>query len=197
MMRILLSAMLLGAVVGGLGGCAATPLAMGGAAAAGGVIANDQRTTGAFVEDEAIELKAAHRIRAEIGEEVNASVTSLNRIALLTGQAPTEELRARAEAIVKSVQNVRRVYNEMEIGGPSSLSTRASDTLLTTRVKVALLRSQEEGFDALDVKVVTEKGVVYLLGIVDKQSAAIAVDRARKVPGVLKVVKVFEMREDG
>ena len=177
-------------------GCAATPLAMSAAATASGIIANDPRTTGAFVEDQAIELKAALQIGQEMSEEVNASVTSLNRIALLTGQAPTEALKARAGEIVRGVENVRQVYNEMEIGGPSSLSARAADSVLTARVKLALLKVQQEGFSALDFKVVTEKGVVYLLGVVDKNSAAIAVDHARKVPGVLKVVKVFQMRAE-
>ena len=174
----------------GFSGCA--PLAVGGAVG-GGLIASGQRTAGSILEDQAIETKAFLAVQSELSGDVNAGITSFNRNVLLTGQAPTEKMKARVEEIVRDLENIRKVYNEIQIGGASSFSTRASDALLTTRVKAVLIGIQDPGFSALQVKVVTEKGAVYLLGIISKENAALAVDAARNVSGVLRVVKVFEI----
>ena len=125
---------------------------------------------------------------------MNAAVTSYNRRVLLTGQAPSEAMKTSATENAKRVENVLAVFNEMEIGNPSSLTSRASDSVLTARVKLELCRLQERGFSCLDVKVVSEKGVVYLLGLVTKEQAALAKQTARKIRGAVKVVLAFEYR---
>ena len=162
-----------------------------------GIVANDQRTTGSLVEDEVIENKAYLALQREFGDAAFISIVSYNRRPLLVGQAPTRAMRARAEEIVRGVENVRaaEIVNQVEIGGPSSLATRTADTLLTARVKSVLCSLQIKGFSCLTVKVVTEKGTVYLLGLVTREQAAIAVETVRKVAGVLRVARFFEYRE--
>ena len=113
---------------------------------------------------------------------------------LIVGQAPTSELRDRAEAIVAKIDNIERVFNEIEIGGAASAVSFLSDSAITARVKTALCQNQAEGFSCLRVKVVTERGVVYLLGVVTRANGDVAVDSARKVSGVLRVVRAFEYR---
>ena len=177
-----------------LGGCPAAIVAGG---AGGALVANDQRTAGALLEDEVIEIKARAELRRQLGDAVNVEIVSYNRRPLLVGQAPTQELLDRAEAVVRGVENVRRdeVINRVEVGGPSSLTTRAADSILTAKVKGALCALRDKGFSCLTVKAVTEKGAVYLLGLVTREQAANAVEAARKVRGVLRVVKVFEYRD--
>ena len=174
-----------------LAGC---PAAVVGAAAGGAVVANDERTAGSFLEDELIELKTRAALAEAFGGQLNAAVTSYNRRVLLTGQAPSEAMKTSATENAKRVENVLAVFNEMEIGNPSSLTSRASDSVLTARVKLELCRLQERGFSCLDVKVVSEKGVVYLLGLVTKEQAALAKQTARKIRGAVKVVLAFEYR---
>ena len=176
------------------GGCAPALIAAG---VGGGVAANDERTTGSLVEDTVIEHKAYLALLREFGDAANISVISYNRRPLLVGQAPAPAMRARAGEIVRGVENVRadEVVNQVQVGGPSSLTARAADTLLTARVKAVLCALQEQGFSCLTVKVVTEKGTVYLLGLVTREQAAIAVETVRKVPGVLRVARFFEYRE--
>lgn len=172
-----------------LSGC---PAMIAAGAAGGAVAAAEKRTAGALVEDEVIENKALYRLHEKIGGNAHVVVTSYNRKVLLTGQTPTEEIRAEIKAVVGAIPNVREVVDQMEAGNPSSLLARASDAALTARVKTALCRVQGENFSCLDVKVVTEKGVVYLLGLVSRERAAVAIKAARNIAGVVKVVKVFE-----
>ena len=185
----LLVAVLAAALV--LGGCG---VAVVGAGIASGAIANDSRTPGAIFEDEGIEIKTGFAIRERFSDKVNVSITSYNRIVLLTGQAPNEQMREQVVAIAEGIANVRSVHNKITIGGAASLSSRASDAILTTRIKTILCALQEEGFSCLPVKVVSESGVVYLLGLLSRQNAAIAVRETRKVKGVLKVVRVLQYR---
>ena len=191
--RVLAGALCVG-VLPLLGGCPAL-LAAGGAGSA--IVANDSRTAGIFVEDEVIETKSFLSLRREFGDLVNISVVSFNRRPLMVGQAPTAEMRARAERMVREVENVRGddIVNRVEVGGPSSLATRTADTLLTARVKSVLCTLRDQGFSCLTVKVVTEKGTVYLLGLVTREQAAVAVEAVRKVRGVLRVARFFEYRE--
>lgn len=161
----------------------------------GGLMANDNRTVGSFIEDELIENKIRLRLLNDIGNKANVGITSYNRFVLLTGQAPTEELHRHILAVVKSIENVRGVHDKMEIVNPSSFSARSSDTALTARVKTALCRLQIENFSCLDVKVVTEKGVVYLLGLLTREQEAIAIKTTRSVKGVLKVVKIIQRNQ--
>ena len=170
-----------------LQGC--MPAVMVGAGAA--VIAyEDRRSTGAQVDDQTIELRAGNRIDDRFGGRVHVNVTSYNRYVLLTGEAPDEATRAEVEKIARGVTNVLGVSNDLQVAGISSATSRSNDTLLTTNVKARFLNSDK--FNGIHVKVVTEAGVVYLLGVVTEQEAADAVELARTTSGVRKVVKMFE-----
>lgn len=176
-----------------LGGCGP---AVVGAGFAGGAVASDSRTPGSIVEDETIEQKMRYAVNRAFGDKVNISVTSYNRIVLLTGQAPNEKIRAEVVALAKKVENARSVHDKITIGGAASLSSRTADSLLTARVKTSLCLLQIEGFSCLPVKVVSESGVVYLLGLLTRENAAIAVREVRKIKGVLKVVRVLQYRAE-
>jgi len=146
-----------------LTGCAA--VAVGGLATATGVnVATDPRTAGTLVEDEAIELKAlkAFYQNKQIRSQTHINVTSYNNKVLVTGEAPTEELRTRVIEIVRNIEKVKHVHNEVTIAAPSALVARSSDTLVTGKVKSKILASRK--LKGLNVKVVTDKGVVYLMG---------------------------------
>lgn len=169
-------------------GC--VPLVVGGAAATGVVVAQDRRTVGTITEDEGIELKASGRIRERYGDGSYVSVTSYNRAVLLTGQVPDAKAKADAERIARSVENVRYVHNELAVAGVSSLTSRSNDSIITSKVKARFIDSQK--FNALNVKVVTDSSIVYLLGLVKKQEADDATGIARTTSGVQKVVRVFE-----
>lgn len=169
-------------------GC--VPLIVGGAAATGAVVAQDRRTVGTIAEDEGIELRANDRLRKRFGDSAYISVTSYNRMVLLTGQAPDAQARAEAERITRGVQNVRGVYNEVAVAGVSSLTSRSNDSIITSKVKARFLDSSE--LSALHVKVVTDNSVVYLMGLVKKQEANASTGIARTTSGVQKVVRVFE-----
>lgn len=173
-------------------GCA-TPVIVGGMAVGGALVATDRRTTGAQVEDQSIELKAASAISAlRNGAHVNA--TSYNRTVLLTGEVPSEAERQRVEQTVARIDNVRAVVNELAVMGNSSLGSQSNDAYLSGRVKAALVDQTDPL--ATSVKVVTERGVVHLMGIVTEREAARATEAARSVSGVQKVVRVFEILSD-
>jgi len=168
---------------------ACVPVVVGGAAA-GGVMAADRRTSGIYIEDQGIEIKAEKAMMEQIGDNIHANVTSFNRNVLVTGEAFNEESKAKAESIAKSIENVRSVTNEVVVAAKSSLGGRSNDTFITSKVKANMVK--ENRFPANYVKVVTENSVVYLMGLVTHQEADDAVDIARNVDGVEKVVKVFE-----
>jgi len=172
-----------------LQGCVA--VAAGGAVA-GASAAVDRRTTGTFVEDESIELKSVRAIMADkdLNAQAHMNVTSYNTIVLLTGEAPTDELRQRAEKIVRGVEKVSTVHNEVNVAAPSSMMTRSSDTVITSKVKTKLLA--DENIEGVNIKVVTENGVVYLMGLMNRAMADLATEVARQTGGVQKVVKVFQ-----
>ena len=174
-----------------LSGCAL--LVAGGLATGVGTgvaVSQDRRTSGTFVEDEGIEFKSNRRISEKLGGNVNINVTSFNRNVLLTGEALTEEFKKEAEKLVRGVENVRGVTNEIAIAGPSSFGSRSNDALITSKVKARFMDSGQ--FQVNHVKVVTEDAVVYLLGLIKPGEAESAVDIARSTNGVRKVVKVFE-----
>ena len=187
--RPALPALVLAACSSILGGCVA---AAAGGAVAGVATAYDRRTTGTVVEDQAIELKAWQALRAdeEISSQTHLNVTSFNNRVLISGEAPTEELRARAADIVRRVDKVEHVYNEVTIAAPSSMMTRSSDTVLTSKVKAKLLA--DANIDGVHVKVVTENGVVYLMGLVPRAQGELAAKVASETGGVQKVVKLFQ-----
>lgn len=186
------AAWLLAATIAGstlLAGCA--PLVLGGAAVGTVLVANDRRTAGIQLEDQAIELKGRNRAREVVGDRGHVNVTSYNRIVLLTGEVPTDADRARVEEAVKGVDNVRSVVNELAVMPASSLTERANDGLLTSRVKASFIDVKD--LDATAVKVVTERGVVHLMGRVTEAEAQRATELARSVRSVQKVVRVFEL----
>ena len=150
------------------------------------------RTLGTMIDDETIESLAAVNLRkASPGlAESHISVTSYNGLVLLAGQVRAETLRRQAEEVVLELKNVRRVYNELEVAGPTSLLTRSGDTWVTGKVKSRLLAAPE--VPGRDIKVVTENGVVHLLGLVTRDAADAATEAARNVGGVRKVVRMFE-----
>ena len=168
---------------------ACLPLLAGGAAA-GGAVAADRRTSGFYVEDENVELKAFKKMETNLGEQAHVNVTSYNRNILLTGEVPDAAAKAKAETLVKEIENVRNITNEIVVAPKSSLSSRSNDTYLTTKIKTKFVT--ENKFQANYVKVVTENSVVYLLGIVTKTEADAATEIASNTDGVSKVVKVFE-----
>ena len=175
-----------------LSGCAGVVVT---GAATGAVAANDRRSIGTFVDDESIELQAREKwlSDSEMFNRTHINFTSINRVVLVTGEAPDESLRERVASMVKNLNNVRRVHNEVNIAAPSSLMTRSSDTWITSKVKIQIFRI--ETLDATRVKVVTENGVVYLMGLLTRDEGYKAADVASKVAGVQRVVKIFEYIE--
>jgi osmotically-inducible protein OsmY len=186
-MRLILALIAAAVLAGNLAGC--VPVVAGGAAA-GGLMAADRRTSGAYIDDQAIELKASKQINDTLDTRVHTDVTSYNRNVLLTGEAYDEAAKQKAESVVKGIENVRSVTNEMIIGPQSSVSSRSNDAYLTSKVKARMV--SENKFPANYVKVITENGVVYLMGMVTRQEADDAVEIVRNTEGVDKVVKVFE-----
>lgn len=176
-------------VVALLQACAAAVVTGG---ATGISVATDKRTTGTVIEDQAIELKAlrAFSDNKDINEKAHLNVTSYNTVVLVTGETPDETMRQKAIDLVSSIEKVSKVYNEITIGAPSSLMSRSSDSLITSKVKTRLLA--EKDVKSLSIKVVTDKGVVYLMGIVSQQESEKASDVASRTGGVQKVVVLFE-----
>jgi osmotically-inducible protein OsmY len=170
-----------------LSGCPAVILG-GGAAAITAM--EDRRTSGTMIDDDGIETQVRRLLRERYGENTHVNVTSFNRSVLLTGEVPDAARRAEIEKLVREIGNVKSVTNDLQVGPPTSLGARANDGLITTRVKARLLDSNK--VNPVHVKVVTEAGVVYLMGIVTEQEADAAVDVARTTGSVIKVVKVFE-----
>ena len=168
---------------------ACVPVIVGGAAV-GGSMAADRRTSGTYIEDQAIELKASKAIADHLKEKVHANVTSFNRQLLITGEVSDEANKKKAESLVKPIENVLSIHNYLAIGANSSLSNRTNDAYITSKVKANFIK--ENKFSANYVKVVTESGSVYLLGLVTHKEADDAVEIARSIGGVKTVVKVFE-----
>lgn len=173
-----------------LSGCAG--LLVGGAAV-GVSVAHDRRTTGTVVDDQTIELKIYDALNQKLPPGNRVSTTSYNGAVLLTGEVVSEAVRQRAETIARSVvPPVREVYNELTVGSPKSFSSLSNDGLLTAKVKTALFQIRIQDFDPSRVKVVTERSVVYLLGLVRPNEADAAANVASQVSGVRQVVTLFE-----
>jgi len=157
----------------------------------GVLMLTDRRASETYLTDEGIELRAGNRISENFGTKVHVNVTSYNRMTLLTGEAPSAAVKAEVEKLVNAVPNVKSISNELAIAGPSSLTGRSNDSYLTSKVKARFVDAQK--FSANHVKVVTEAGVVFLLGLVTQPEADAAVEIARTTGGVQKVVRVFEI----
>lgn len=182
---------LLAALVPVLAGCVgAAAVGVG----AGALMFTDRRMPETIVTDEGIELRAAGRINERFGDRVHVNVTSYNRMALLTGEVPDAAARAEVEKLVAAVPNLKSISNELQIGPVSTLSNRSNDVYLTSKVKARFIDASQ--FSANNVKVVTENGVVYLLGLATQREVDAAVQIARTTGGVRKVVRVFELISD-
>ena len=178
-------------LAGTLAGCA--PLLVGGAVLGGGLVATDRRTTGIQLEDESIELRASARVR-ELATLGRVTVTSYNRMVLLTGEVPgAAEKQAVAQAVAK-VENVKSVLNELGVGANSPLGSRTTDTFIEGKVKATLLDAKDVQANAF--KVVAERGIVYLMGRVTEREAERGTELARSVKGVQKVVRAFEVMSE-
>lgn len=158
---------------------------------AGALMVADRRISETYLADEAIEVRANNRINEYFGSATHVNVTSFNRGVLLSGECLSHEDKARIEQIVAGVPNVRVVYNQLLIAQASTLGGRSNDSFVTSKVKGRFLDSKQ--FSANHVKVVTEWGTVFLLGMVTQQEADAAVEIARTTSGVLKVVRLFEI----
>jgi len=156
----------------------------------GALMATDRRSSGIYVEDEAIENKALSRIGAQFKERVHVNVTSFNRKVLITGEAPDETTIAAIGNIAAGVENVRDVHNATVIALPSSLTSRSNDALLTSKVKFNFTNNKR--FISTHDKAVTENETVYLLGLVKRAEAGASSEIASTTGGVRKVVRVFE-----
>ena len=170
-----------------LTGC--VPLVVGGAVAGGALVVTDRRSAGAQVDDEAIELKIANNARANYNN-LHLNVTSFNGIVLLSGEVPNQAAKDGIGNIAHSTDRVRSVQNDLVVAPPSSLGDRSNDTLITSKVKARFVEANE--FAANHVKVVTERGVVYLMGIVSRAEADAAARLASQTSGVVRVVRLFE-----
>ena len=195
MNRNLVLLLLLALTLPALSGCAAI---VAGGVAAGALVAHDRRTSGAVVEDQQIELSALSVLHnhPEIKERSHISITSYNMRVLLTGEAETEEIARQFANLISELPHVRSVYNEVAIEPRADLWDETEDTYLTSKVKVALINTDVEGFDPTMVKVVTARGDVFLMGLVTRTEGQAAIDQVRVLSGVQRVVEVFEYIDD-
>jgi osmotically-inducible protein OsmY len=177
---------------GFLQGCAAVIV---GGAAVGASAVHERRSVGTMIDDEGIEwkIKAAINDDKSLASQSHISVVSLNGVVLLVGQTPTEAMRQQVTKIAKQTEHVRVVHNELSIAAPNSFMTRSSDSYITSKVKTSLFSVKgHDDFDPTRVKVVTENGTVYLMGIVYRSEGDDAAKQTSRVGGVQKVVKLFE-----
>ena len=171
-----------------LAGCA--PILVAGAVGGAALVATDRRSTGAQVDDEAIELKISNNVGTGFGDRVHVNVTSFNGIVLLTGEVPTPDLVASIEQIARTTPKVRRIVDELAVIPVTDLNSRTNDTYITSKVKARFVEANK--FAPNHVKVVTERQIVYLMGLVRHAEADTAAQLAATTSGVTRVVKVFE-----
>ena len=176
-----------------LSGC--STIATGGAEITGLSLLHDRRSSQAILYDERIEITAGIELNShdDTRNECHFNVTSYNGKVLVTGEAPTETLRNKIIALIRVIPGVKLIHNELRVTQPSSFSTRTNDTYVTTKVKTSISNIKNlPGFDATRIKVITESGVVYLLGLVHENEGNAATKKAQRVSGVKQVVKIFE-----
>lgn len=189
--RPLALALVCGVTVVSLQGCIGM---MVGGAVVGTLAATDRRTLGAQTEDKAIAVKGETRIPKVVGANDHVNVTSFNRKVLLTGEVRDEAAKAAAEREAAAIEGVQSVVNELGIGGASSFTSRSNDALITGKVKASFVDNKT--LSANSVKVVTERGEVFLMGRVTQNEGNLAAEITRGVSGVSKVIKVFEYITD-
>jgi osmotically-inducible protein OsmY len=173
-----------------LNGC---PVAVVGGAAAGASVVMDERTTGDLVEDQSIKSKFTHLLyeNKELIDQTHVNVTSYNRRMLITGEAPTLQLKQQLDEIASQIKNVRQYYNEVIIAPPTSISSRTNDSYLTSKIKTSIFAHFQE-LDYAQVKIVTENSTVFLMGIVSIKQGDQITELVRKTHGVKRVIKLFE-----
>lgn len=171
---------------------ACIPAAFVVGATAGGTIVYDKRPFKTMIQDRNISNTALTRINniPQLAQQTHITVATFDRIVLIVGEAPTQELRNQAYQVVSGIPNIKRIYNEITIEPPTSSLAQTNDAWLTTKVKAAMVG--EKGLHSGQIKVVTENGVVYLMGIVTHKQAGLGANAARRVEGVQKVVEIFE-----
>ena len=171
-----------------LAGCA--PVIVAGAVGGAALVATDRRSAGAQVDDSSIELKIANNIGAGFGDRVHVNTTSYNGVVLLSGEVPTQDTMNSIVEIARTTPKVRTVHNELLIGPASSLESRTNDSYITAKVKSRFVESNK--FSATHVKVVTERQIVYLMGLVNHAEADAASQITATTTGVTRVVKLFQ-----
>jgi osmotically-inducible protein OsmY len=185
--KAVLTAAVLGSLLVSLQGCVAV---VAGGMVAGAMATTDRRTLGAQTEDKAIAVKAETQVPRIVGDAGHVNINSYNRKVLLSGEVRDEAMKQAVEKEVRSITNVDNVMNELEVAGPSSYTSRSSDTLITSKVKLSL--ADKKTVSANSFKVVTERGNVYLMGLVTQREGNIAAQVAQGVSGVMRVTKMFE-----
>jgi osmotically-inducible protein OsmY len=170
---------------------ACVPLMVGGAMVSGTMVATDRRTSGTVLEDNGIAIKANNRVTSNLGERVHVNVTSYNRQVLLTGEVPSEQDKQLVEKVVSGVENVRNIVNELAVMGNSTLTQRASDGVVTSRVKANLIDAKDLIANAF--KITTERGTVYVMGRVTQREANRATEIITRTSGVQRLVRIFEV----
>jgi osmotically-inducible protein OsmY len=188
MKRGLLQSVFVLAALGTLAGC--VPVLVVGAAGGAAMIATDRRSAGAQLDDETIELKVATQANTEFGDRIHLNATSYNGFVLLTGEVPDQGMWASVGNMVKNTEKVRGVHNELVVAPLTDYSSRSNDTYITSKVKTRMIEANK--FPPNLVKVVTERGVVYLMGIVSKEEGDAAAEIAATTAGVVRVVKFFQ-----
>jgi osmotically-inducible protein OsmY len=191
MRRPLATLVLCGAIATSLQGCIEMAI---GTAVMGTLAATDRRTFGAQTEDKAITVKGEARLPSLVGNAGHVNVASFNRKVLLTGEVRDEAMKAAVEREMASISGVASIVNELEVMGTSSYTARSNDSIITGKVKASFVDSSE--LYANSIKVVTERGIVYLMGRVTQREGQLAANLASGVGGVQKVVKVFEYISD-
>lgn len=177
--------------LGLLQGCAT---AVVGGATAGASVIHDRRSAGTVLDDKTIGIKIMNELlkQPELREHSSMSASVYNHLVLLTGQAESERYRAQFEQIAVRTPMVKRTINEVQVGPNATLTQQSKDTWITSKAKVELFNIDLPGFDPTRVKVITEKGVVYLMGMVTAEESTAVVEKIRYLDGVVKVIKVFE-----
>ena len=181
---------LLIAVAAALQGC---PAIIVGAAGGAALAVHDRRDSDTILADQKIESVATNKIYQDekLEKKIHANVTSYNRTVLLTGEVLAKDLREHTANLVRNIPGVKRVYNELVVADLTSFNSRSNDSWITSKIKTKMLNAKD--LDSTRVKVVTENSVAFLMGMVTDKESAVAVDIARNVKGVSRVVKIFEI----
>lgn len=187
--KLILAATALALALPMIQGC--VPAVIVGGAAVGVMTAHDRRSTGVQTDDETTEWKAGQRVPEKYKAFSHINFTSYNRRVLITGEVPNEEAKALVGEQTRQLEGVREVFNELNIAPTSAFGNRSNDSYITSKLKARLVDSNQ--LSANHIKVVTENGVAYLMGIVNDREAKVAVAVARTTDGVRKVVNVMEV----